>query len=49
MKIEDPFFIDSKIEKNIIINQQKFNFEKVILSNNYQKNMKENQIIIINY
>jgi hypothetical protein len=37
MKIEDPFFIDSKIEKsNIIINQQKFNFEKVILSNNYQ-------------
>ena len=37
MKIEDPFFIDSKIEKNnIIINQQKFKFEKVILSNNYQ-------------
>ena len=37
MKIEDPFFIDSKIEKsNIIINQQKFNFEKIILSNNYQ-------------
>ena len=28
MKIEDPFFIDSKIEKsNIIINQQKFNSE----------------------
>ena len=43
MKIEDPFFIDSKIEKNIIINQQKFNFEKVILSNNYQKKKYEGE------
>ena len=42
MKKNDSFFIDSKIEKkNIIINQQKFNFEKVILSNNYQKKKYE--------
>lgn len=42
MKIEECFFLDKNFEKkNIIINYCSFNFEKVVLSNDYQKKKYE--------
>ena len=44
MKIDECFFIDNEIiKKNILVNYPSFKFEKIILSNQYQKKKYEGE------